>query len=171
MPHVPPLTDEHASEPARQLFHAVESQFGMVPNIFRTMAHNPDVLEAVLKLNSAVQQDLPPKFRELAYLRASLLNGCSYCAHHHRQAALAAGISEHQVEAIQQFEGSDAFDHQEQAVLRFAEQLTATTEVDEDTVAQIQEFLTDSQFVTLTAVVGLANFTNRFNHACGVELP
>ena len=46
--------------------------------IVRTMGHAPDVLEATLALNKAIQHELPGKLRELAYLKTSQLNGCDY---------------------------------------------------------------------------------------------
>jgi alkylhydroperoxidase family enzyme len=78
MPHIEPLSDDQAAEAAKTLFQPLQSAFGMVPNIFRTMAHAPDVLAALLNLNNAIQQKLPAKFRELAYLKTSLLNDCRY---------------------------------------------------------------------------------------------
>ena len=78
MPHIEPLSDDQATEAAKNLFQSLESALGMVPNIFRTMAHAPDVLAALLNLNQAIQQELPAKFRELAYLKTSLLNDCGY---------------------------------------------------------------------------------------------
>ena len=78
MPHLEPLSDDQASEAAKSLFQPLQSALGMVPNIFRTMAHAPNVLGALLNLNKAVQQELPAKFRELAYLKTSLLNDCGY---------------------------------------------------------------------------------------------
>ncbi len=78
MPYVPPLQDDQAPEAARQMFQAIQQQLGAVPNIFRTMAHQPAVLEATLKMNAAVDHDLPELLRELAYLKASLVNQCHY---------------------------------------------------------------------------------------------
>jgi alkylhydroperoxidase family enzyme len=78
MPNVLPLRDAQASDAAKSLFAAIQSQFGMVPNIFRTMGHAPAVLQATLGLDAAIQQDLDPKLRELAYLKTSQLNGCNY---------------------------------------------------------------------------------------------
>ncbi len=78
MPHIEPLSDDQASEAAKNLFQPLQSALGMVPNIFRTMAHAPDVLGALLNLNKASQQELPAKFRELVYLKTSLLNDCGY---------------------------------------------------------------------------------------------
>ena len=78
MPHIAPLTDEQAPQTAKPLFDAIQGKLGMVLNIFRTMAHVPKVLEATLKMNEAIQQELPPKLRELAYLKTSMLNDCDY---------------------------------------------------------------------------------------------
>ena len=78
MPIVAPLTDAQASDAAKSLFGALQSKLGMVPNIFRTMGHAPDILQATLALNQAIQHDLDPKLRELAYLKTSQLNGCHY---------------------------------------------------------------------------------------------
>ena len=78
MPHVEPPTDEQAPEAARSIFQSLQETFGMVPNIFRTMGYSPDVLDACLKLDAAIQKDLPGKFRELAYLKSVMVNQCGY---------------------------------------------------------------------------------------------
>jgi alkylhydroperoxidase family enzyme len=78
MPHLQPLTDEQANPQARPLFEKIHSSFKMVPNIFRTMGHAPNVLQATLAFEQAIQSDLDPKLRELAYLKTSQLNNCQY---------------------------------------------------------------------------------------------
>ncbi len=78
MPYLPPLTDAQASEAAKSLFQGIQSKLRMVPNIFRTLGHAPDVLQATLAFDQAIHKDLDPKLRELAYLKTSQLNGCNY---------------------------------------------------------------------------------------------
>ena len=78
MPHVAPLADAQAPDASKSLFQQIQSQFGMVPNIFRTMGHAPEALRATLVLEQAITRDLAPKLRELAYLKTSQLNGCHY---------------------------------------------------------------------------------------------
>jgi len=75
---VPPLADAQASDPAKKLFQSLQAKLGMVPNIFRTMGHAPEVLEGTLGLNKAIQTSLDPKLRELAYLKTTQLNNCHY---------------------------------------------------------------------------------------------
>ena len=122
-------------------------------------------------MNDGIQNDLPDKYRELAYYKSSQINSCDYCSHYHKQAAKKAGISEEQLEAIDEYSGSDKFDVKEKTVLAYAEQLTKSANVDDATVQSLKSFPEDTQLVTLAAAVALANFTNRFNHGLGIELP
>jgi alkylhydroperoxidase family enzyme len=78
MPHLKPLPDAQSPEAAQNLFRGLQSKLGMVPNIWRTMGHAPDVLQASLALDQAIRKDLDPKLRELAYLKTSELNDCRY---------------------------------------------------------------------------------------------
>ena len=78
MPQLPALTDAQASPAARNLFQNLQAHFGMVPNIFRTLGHAPDVLQATLAFDQAIGKDLDPRLRELAYLKTSQLNDCGY---------------------------------------------------------------------------------------------
>ena len=78
MPRIQPLKNDQANPQARMLFDKIQGAFKMVPNIFRTMGHAPSVLEGTLVLEQAIQSDLDPKLRELAYLKTSKLNDCKY---------------------------------------------------------------------------------------------
>ena len=171
MAHVQPFKLEDAPEASQSILKAIEEKFGQSLNIFNTMAYQPDVLGGCTQINNGVREDLPEKFRELAYYKSSQVNGCNYCSHYHKQAAQKAGVTDEQLAAVGDFASSDKFDDQEKAVIAYAEQLTSKADVDDKTVAKVKEFLNDTQLVTLAATVALANFTNRFNHGLGVELP
>ncbi len=78
MPLLEPVGDDTTSMPAKATFEKLHAKLKMVPNIFRTMAHAPEVLDAALTFNASFQSGLDPKLRELAYLKASLVNECHY---------------------------------------------------------------------------------------------
>ena len=78
MPVLEPVSDDTASQPAKATFEKLHAKLKMVPNIFRTMAHAPEVLDATLTLNASFQSGLDPKLRELAYLKTSVVNECHY---------------------------------------------------------------------------------------------
>jgi uncharacterized peroxidase-related enzyme len=171
MPHIQPLTDEQASPPARSLFEKIQGAFKMVPNIFRTMGHAPNVLQATLAFDHAIESDLDPKLRELAYLKASLINHCKYCQHYHTGAARKVGVTREQVQDLEGYEKSGAYSELEKLVLRFAEQWTRQGKVNDEVVAALSQSLSPTQIVVLAATVGLANWTNRFNETFGIQLP
>lgn len=171
MAHVPPLDKSDASAEAQETLAAIENKLGGLPNFFKTAAHQPDVLKGIATLDAGIKHDLPARLRELAYFKASQLNGCAYCMHYHKQAASGAGVSKEQLAGIDHHAGSGAFDEHEQAVLDYAEQLTRTANVEKSTVERLKTFLDDKQLVALAATVALANFTNRLNHGLDIELP
>jgi alkylhydroperoxidase family enzyme len=78
MPLLEPVGDDTTSTAAKATFEKLHAKLKMVPNIFRTMAHAPEVLDATLTMNASFQRGLDPKLRELAYLKASLVNECHY---------------------------------------------------------------------------------------------
>ena len=171
MPYVEPTDLANAPADAKEILEAIKEKYGKVLNIFGTMAHQPDVLKGIATVNDGVEQDLPPKLRELAYYHASQVNGCAYCSHYHRQGAKSAGVSVEQLDAVAMHATSELFDETEKAVLSYAESLTKTAAVSDAQVSAVKEHLNDTQLVTLAATVALANFTNRFNHGLDVELP
>ncbi|MDB5306704.1 MAG: Alkylhydroperoxidase [Gemmataceae bacterium] len=76
MPHLPPLGDDQASDPARATLADLHAKLGRVPNMYRTLAHAPKVLDAAVAMGRAVRADLDPKIRELAYLKVVQLTDC-----------------------------------------------------------------------------------------------
>lgn len=171
MPHVKPLHKMEAHPDTLEVLTVIEKKFEGIPNIFLTLAYQPEVLQGVVSINEGIQKDLPGTLRELAYLKASQVNGCDYCSHYHKKGAKKAGVSEEQIKALGDYKNNDAFSDVEQHVLAYAEQLTKTGNVDADIVESVKQHLSDQQLVTLAATVALANFTNRFNHGLGIELP
>ncbi len=80
MAPVTPLTKEKAAPQVRETFDALTKKFGKMPNFFAAMAHRPDVLNKFLPFYGAVMQEgtVEPRYKELAYLKTSFINGCEY---------------------------------------------------------------------------------------------
>lgn len=77
---VTPLLKEKAATEVHGIYDAVSKKFGKMPNIFALMAHRPDVLAKFLPFYSAVMEGgtVEPRYKELAYLKTALINGCEY---------------------------------------------------------------------------------------------
>lgn len=135
-------------------------------NFFRVMAYRPEAMEAFVGLYKRVMGPgtLDRRLKEMVYLAVSCVNECDYCTAHHIQGSKAAGLSENDIYAIQS-ENNQSFTPKEQAALRYARELTRTADLDEETRYPADELFSPEQMVELTMIVGLANFTNRFNNA------
>jgi alkylhydroperoxidase family enzyme len=81
-----------------------------------------------------------------------------------------AGVTDEQLETLATFETSPHFNHQEKAVLRYAEGMTRTpADVSDAVYAEIQALFSTEQIVELTAAIALENFRARFNCALKIE--
>jgi uncharacterized peroxidase-related enzyme len=166
------VTDEEAGEKLRPVFAGMEKAIGAVPNIFRAMAHSPEMFQAFLSLNGALgKTQLEGKLRELAYIKTSELNDCDYCLHHHRALGKKAGLTDRQVNETSKSEGSDAYDDLQRLVMQYAEQVTRHINVEDALFARLKESLGDRELVELAMTVGIANFTNRVTETLRMELP
>ncbi len=76
-----PVEKERATAQVRRIYEALEGEGRPVTNMLKVLAHMPPVLRAYNQLSGALfaeDSQLSPKIKELAYLRASILNGCTY---------------------------------------------------------------------------------------------
>ncbi len=161
-----------AAEKIRPLFEKVESRGHEVPNFLRVLAHSPEILEGFIALNGAMSQmKLDPKLRELAYLRASEINGCGYCLAHHKKSGRKAGLSERQANETESSSSEELYDELQRDVLQYAEEATSTVIVTDELFDRLKEKLSEQELVELAATVALANFTNRISETLRLELP
>ena len=94
MSRLPALDPEMATGSAKRLLQGVEKKLGFDPNIMRTMANSPAVLEGYLNFSGALSKgNFSPKFREQIALTVSELNDCQYCLSAHAALGRMAGLS------------------------------------------------------------------------------
>jgi len=77
---IEPLEKGNAAEEVRPIYEGFEKKSGRVLNMYKVMAHKPNVLGPFLEFYKQVWAagTLDLKIKELAYLRTSLMNGCVY---------------------------------------------------------------------------------------------
>jgi hypothetical protein len=77
---VNPVPKEKAAAEVQEVFANLTKKFGFMPNFFGIMAHRPAVLKNFLPLYASVTGEgtVEPKYKELAYLKTSMVNGCEY---------------------------------------------------------------------------------------------
>ncbi len=141
---VNPLTREQAAPEVQEVFDKIAERTGKMPN--------KGTVEA--------------KYKELAYLRASMVNGCEYCTRAHSASSKRAGVTAEQIAALPFYKRSPLFDEKEKATILYADRVTrAATTIRAAELEDLRKFYDEGQIVELTLAVCMANFTNRFNDA------
>ena len=101
---------------------------------------------------------------DLAYLRASQINGCAYCVDAHSHDLLKAGVPAEKLLLLSAWhEAGSVFTERERAVLTWTESVTlvATTHVPDADFAVVRAALTEKEIADLTIAIGLINAYNR----------
>jgi AhpD family alkylhydroperoxidase len=125
---------------------------------------DPKLLSAVLALNKAVTESgLEHGLIHLVKLRASQINGCSYCVDMHTKEARKDGESEQRLYLVSAWRESPLFNARERAALAWTEKLTllASGPVDDALYRHALEHFSEEDLVKLTVLVGLINVWNR----------
>ncbi|HWF09114.1 MAG TPA: carboxymuconolactone decarboxylase family protein [Bryobacteraceae bacterium] len=140
-------------------------------NFLRTMAHRPEGMRDFMRLYGDLMGPaalVDHRIREMVYLAVSRVNECAYCIRHHSRTALEAGISQAELRYVET-ENDSHFSMRERAALQYARELTRNASVGDDTRYRAQELFSTDEIVELTMIIGLANFTNRFNNGLAVQ--
>jgi uncharacterized peroxidase-related enzyme len=163
---ISPVATENAAPEVKPIFEKLTHGLGKVPAFFGTMARVPEVLATFVPFYTAIIEHgtVDRKFKELVYLKTSLINGCEYCFRAHSASGKKNGVTEDQIKALAFYHRSPAFDAQEKAVILFAERVTrGAAAIRPSALNELKQYFNDDQIVELTLTAAAANFTNRFN--------
>ena len=108
------------------IYDHFQRQRGNVPNMFRTIAHRPEILQTMIAHFQAVLNTgtVPLKMKELVIVRTSQINACEYCLASHCVLAKKLGWTDDQIEGLANFDTRDDFTPAEKSALRLAEAVT-----------------------------------------------
>lgn len=170
MPRLTALNLETATGQAHRLLKGAESKLGFAPNIMRTMANSPAVLQGYLDFSGALSKGrLSAKFREQIALTVSEVNDCRYCLAAHSAIGRTVGLSE---EAINDSRRGESPDVREAAALEFTRQVVSNRgQVTDEEVGKLRKAgFTDGEITEILGNIALTLFTNYFNHVAGTEV-
>lgn len=73
------VPNEEAQGAAKGIFEALEKKRAVI-NMFRVLAHKPDVLGNLLPFYTAITGpgSVAPEIKEFVYLKTSMVNACDY---------------------------------------------------------------------------------------------
>ncbi|HWG49885.1 MAG TPA: carboxymuconolactone decarboxylase family protein [Candidatus Acidoferrales bacterium] len=80
MPRISRLDSSQVSPEVASIFDHFMKVRGNVPNMFRTVAHRPELLKTMIAHFRAVMETgtVPTRLKELLFVRTSQINRCEY---------------------------------------------------------------------------------------------
>lgn len=124
----------------------------------------PAVYAGMTAVTQAINASgLAKDLAELLKVRASQINGCSFCCQFHLTHARAAHVSESKLDLVTVWRDTPIFSSRERAALAWTEALTkmADTAPDESSYKALQAEFTETEIAHLTSAIGLINAWNR----------
>lgn len=159
------ISPEEATGKTKELFNAIQSKLGMVPNMMRTMGNSPAFLEGYLNLSNALGSGtIGAKTGELIALAVAESNSCSYClsAHHF----IGERLLKINDETLQRARTADSSDAKTGAALKFAKTLVSKNGLVNDTDVNFikNAGFTEGEIGEIVGHVALNILTNYFNN-------
>ena len=172
MSRISRLDRSQVSADTAALYDKAFAQRGNVPNMFRVMAHRPQIFETMQAHFAAVLKTgtVPEKLKELIILRTSQVNQTPYCEASHSALARNLGWTDSQLSRLSDWQTCDEFTPAEKAALRLAETVTRDPHgVTDEQFSELRSFYSEGEVVELLCAIGLFNYFNRFNNALQMQ--
>ncbi len=140
-------------------------------NLYRSLAHTPDLLEAWIDWAWALREKCttPRALRELMILRTAVVMQSRYEWHQHVAMAEQAGVGEDKVLAVAAWQTSDLFDAAERAALMLTDAML-TGSVPDAVHDEVARHFTESERVELVLTAGFYAMVPRVLDACRVPV-
>src|SRR5438876_10454728 len=129
----------------------------------------PGVIQAMLGLERQVRQaGLDHRLLDLIRMRASQLNGCSYCLDMHSKDARANGETEQRLYGLDAWRETPYYSARERAALEWTEALTLVSEtgVPDDVYERVREQFSEDELVHLSLAIVSINGLEPAQHRC-----
>jgi AhpD family alkylhydroperoxidase len=130
----------------------------------------PDAFRALLALSKSTKRaGVPLETAYLVHLRASQINGCSYCVEMHAQELKAAGAGDERIWAVAAWREATYFSDAERAALALTECLTRIADssdpVPDAVWDEVVRHYDEQALAALLIEIGAINVWNRLNVA------
>lgn len=167
------MTPEAPDDPVlAELFDGVTARGGALPNLYRVLGASPEMLRSwidfawSLRLNAKTPRGL----RELMIMRGAQMSGVAYEWAHHWPMALAAGVGEDKLHALNAWRESTLFSDEERAALQATEEITEGPGASDAAIAELKKHFTPSDVVELTLTASFYVCVSRLLTTLDVDL-
>jgi uncharacterized peroxidase-related enzyme len=170
---IPLLDRDQVTPEVGNVYDALLKTRGVVPNMFKTLAHTPALALASAGYLKALLGDaaLPGFYKELIAMRLSVLLGSEYAVKAHALSAHQKGATEAQMAAARTDFEKGPFNDAEMLGFRAAERLhRSAAEITDDFFATLQQHFTDAQIIELIATAAAFELFPRFVDALRIPI-
>lgn len=171
-PRIPLLERDQVTPEIANVYDALLKTRGVVPNMFKTLAHTPALALATAGYLKALLSDgaLPGSYKELIATRLSFLLNSEYAVKAHALSARQKGATDAQIAAAKADFESGPFTDAEKIGFRAAERLhRSPAQIDDEFFAQLKQHYTDPQIIELIAAAAAFELFPRF--VDGLRIP
>ena len=162
---------DHTHPEAAPLVQRIVAERGSVLHLYQMLLHSPPLAEGWLNYLTAVRQKLSlgGALRELVIMRVAVLNGAPYEALQHAPIALQEGLTQAQLDALAEWQGSPLFNDTERAVLRLTDAMTRDIHFAPEIMAAVRSALGERGAVEVAATIAAYNMVSRFLEALQIH--
>ncbi len=168
---IPMLERDQVVPEVAAMYDVLLAQRGVVPNMFKTIAHIPAMAQGFAAFLKPIVGDgaLPGWYKELVAVRVCLLQDFDYGIQAHSLSAKQKGATDEQISSLKDFERGP-FTEAQKLGFRFADRLhRSAREIDDQFYASLQSVYNNLQILELTAVAAAFEFFPRF--VDGLKIP
>ncbi|MBI3474883.1 MAG: carboxymuconolactone decarboxylase family protein [Acidobacteria bacterium] len=173
LPRIPLLERDQVTPEVANIYDVLQKTRGVVPNMFKTLAHTPALALATAGYLKALLSDgaLPGFYKELIALRLSVHLASEYAVKAHALSARQKGANEVQIAAAQADFENGPFTDAEKIGFRAADRLhQSASEITDEFFAELKQNFTDPQIIELIATAAAFELFPRFVDALRIPL-
>ncbi len=174
MTRIHPITTPASDQNVKAILREIRKAFGMVPNLFKTYAHHPPLLQANWQKVKAVmfEGSLSRELKETIAVLVSKDNGSAYCVAAHTAALRSIGVTEDEISALEQGVDKTTSNGKEKALIHFVRKANREplriTEADFQALRQAGA--QDVEIIETLGVMEVFTALNKFVDSLQVEI-
>jgi 4-carboxymuconolactone decarboxylase len=170
-PRIPPLTEQEWSAEQREILTRTQPAV-QVLNIFRTLVRHADLYKHWLPFGHQIlfKSTLPAREREILILRVGHLCDAGYEFHHHVAIGKQAGLTDEDIQAIQEGAEARPWTDFERLLIRAVDELHHDTFITPATWQGLAQRYTTTQLIDLVFTVGQYTLVSMALNSFGVQL-
>lgn len=171
-PRVAPIDESQWSDSVKETLRQIKVGQGEVPNIFKTLAHHPDLLRRWLVFGNHVlfKSTVPARERELIILRIGWLCEAEYEWAQHVRIGKQAKLTDDEVHRIKVGPTAAGWSEPDKLLLEATDELYKDSFITDTTWQGLSKHYNTQQLMDIVFAVGQYNLVSMALNTLGVQL-